>query len=151
MQYADFSDRDLQESQEFLNFMNYLNDSKDIFGANNSSSRLLTHNNHAIRNLLETDIHQLERSNGQKRSNNTSSSNHDKNKNQNLEEIFKCFICFSRVRQPQMCPHCSKLCCSSCIKKWLSEKSQCPHCRGHLKMSQLVNCRFVSEITTVRL
>ena len=68
----------------------------------------------------------------------------------NLEEIFKCFICFGRVKNAQMCPHCSKLCCNNCIKKWLTEqKSQCPHCRAPLRVSQLVNCRFVSEITTV--
>lgn len=67
-----------------------------------------------------------------------------------LEEIFKCFICFGRVKNAQMCPHCSKLCCNNCIKKWLTEqKSQCPHCRAPLKVSQLVNCRFVTEITSV--
>lgn len=68
-----------------------------------------------------------------------------------LEEIFKCFICFGRVKNAQMCPHCSKLCCNNCIKKWLTEqKSQCPHCRASLRVSQLVNCRFVSEITSVQ-
>lgn len=68
----------------------------------------------------------------------------------NLEEIFKCFICFGRVKNAQMCPHCSKLCCNNCIKKWLTEqKSQCPHCRAPLRVSQLVNCRFVTEITSV--
>ena len=33
----------------------------------------------------------------------------------NLEEIFKCFICFGKVNKAVMCPHCSKLCCSECI------------------------------------
>ncbi len=84
--------------------------------------------------------------------------NHDKTSilnlsngsNSNLEEIFKCFICFGRVKNAQMCPHCSKLCCNNCIKKWLTEqKSQCPHCRAPLRVSQLVNCRFVTEITSV--
>ena len=84
--------------------------------------------------------------------------NHDKTSvlnlsngsNSNLEEIFKCFICLGRVKNAQMCPHCSKLCCNNCIKKWLTEqKSQCPHCRAPLRVSQLVNCRFVTEITSV--
>lgn len=75
-------------------------------------------------------------------------SNSSSTKN-NLEEIFRCFICFGRVKNAQMCPHCSKLCCGSCIKKWLTEqKPQCPHCRASLRVSQLVNCRFVGEITS---
>ena len=68
----------------------------------------------------------------------------------NLEEILRCFICFGRVKGAQMCPSCSKLCCNNCIKKWLTEqKSQCPHCRCSLKVSQLVNCRFVSDLFSV--
>ena len=35
---------------------------------------------------------------------------------QNLEEIFKCFICLNKVQNAVMCPNCSKLCCSGCIK-----------------------------------
>eukprot|EP01017_Pseudomicrothorax_dubius_P013644 TRINITY_DN1608_c0_g1_i16.p1 TRINITY_DN1608_c0_g1~~TRINITY_DN1608_c0_g1_i16.p1 ORF type:complete len:523 (-),score=83.52 TRINITY_DN1608_c0_g1_i16:1073-2641(-) len=67
-----------------------------------------------------------------------------------LEEIFKCFICYSKLNNPHMCPHCSKLCCGPCIRKWLTEqKAQCPHCRTSLRVSQLVNCRFVSEISNV--
>ncbi len=46
-----------------------------------------------------------------------------------------------------MCPHCSKLCCSSCIRRWLNERKQeCPHCRSVLRQSQLVTCRFVEEV-----
>jgi len=66
-----------------------------------------------------------------------------------LEELLRCMICFGKVKNPQMCPSCSKLCCNPCIKKWLTEqKSQCPNCRCPLRTSQLVNCRFVSEIAT---
>lgn len=65
-----------------------------------------------------------------------------------LDEIFRCFICFARVKNAQMCPNCSKLCCGGCIRRWLTEqKAQCPHCRSSLRVSQLVNCRFVGEIT----
>jgi len=67
-----------------------------------------------------------------------------------LDELLRCIICFGKVKNPQMCPSCSKLCCNPCIKKWLTEqKSQCPHCRCPLRTSQLVNCRFVSEISSV--
>lgn len=81
--------------------------------------------------------------------NNRSYGNQSSGSKTHLEEIFKCFICFGRVKNAQMCPHCSKLCCNNCIKKWLTEqKSQCPHCRAPLRVSQLVNCRFVTEITS---
>ena len=34
----------------------------------------------------------------------------------NIEEIFKCFICFGKVQNAVMCPYCSKLCCGGCMK-----------------------------------
>ena len=74
-----------------------------------------------------------------------------------------------KVSNAQLCPCCSKLCCLVCIKvgnrprplrycqhgaaltfacaqRWLSERSQCPHCRAPLRVSQLVNGRFVHEV-----
>jgi len=78
----------------------------------------------------------------------SSSTNSDSRKAQ-IEDLLRCIICFNKVKNPQMCPSCSKLSCNNCIRKWLTEqKSQCPHCRCHLRASQLVNCRFVSEIAT---
>eukprot|EP00002_Diphylleia_rotans_P023896 TRINITY_DN4707_c0_g2_i2.p1 TRINITY_DN4707_c0_g2~~TRINITY_DN4707_c0_g2_i2.p1 ORF type:complete len:931 (-),score=180.40 TRINITY_DN4707_c0_g2_i2:331-3123(-) len=66
----------------------------------------------------------------------------------NIEEIFRCYICMGRVRNAQMCPSCSKMCCMICIEKWLKEqRPQCPHCRCPLRVSQLVNCRFVAELS----
>ncbi len=34
----------------------------------------------------------------------------------NLEQIFMCFICYDKVQNAVMCPHCSKLSCGQCIK-----------------------------------
>ena len=65
-----------------------------------------------------------------------------------LEDIFKCFICLGKVVDAKLCPCCSKLCCNSCITRWLTEqRPQCPHCRSPLRASNLVNCRFVAEIS----
>lgn len=65
-----------------------------------------------------------------------------------IAEIFKCFICFGKVTDAQLCPCCSKLVCLTCIQRWLLEqKPQCPHCRTPLLVSQLVSCKFISEIT----
>ncbi|XP_024371078.1 uncharacterized protein [Physcomitrium patens] len=66
-----------------------------------------------------------------------------------LAEIFRCFICLGKVVDAQLCPCCSKLVCQSCIKRWLTDqKSECPHCRAPLLLSQLVSCRFISEISS---
>lgn len=65
-----------------------------------------------------------------------------------IAEIFKCFICFGKVTDAQLCPCCSKLVCLTCIQRWLLEqKPECPHCRTPLLVSQLVSCKFISEIT----
>jgi tripartite motif-containing protein 37 len=65
-----------------------------------------------------------------------------------LADIFRCFICLGKVVDAQLCPCCSKLVCQPCIKRWLmDQKSECPHCRAPLLVSQLVSCRFISEIS----
>ncbi|XP_024391968.1 uncharacterized protein [Physcomitrium patens] len=65
-----------------------------------------------------------------------------------LAEIFRCFICLGKVVDAQLCPCCSKLVCQPCIKRWLTDqKSECPHCRAPLLVTQLVSCRFISEIS----
>ena len=60
----------------------------------------------------------------------------------------RCFICMEKLRNAHLCPHCSKLCCYMCIRRWLTEqRSQCPHCRASLHIHELVNCRWVEEVT----
>ncbi|XP_060082540.1 E3 ubiquitin-protein ligase TRIM37-like isoform X1 [Ylistrum balloti] len=65
-----------------------------------------------------------------------------------LAEVFRCFICMEKLRDARLCPHCSKLCCFICIRRWLTEqRSQCPHCRASLHTHELVNCRWAEEVT----
>ncbi|RNA39159.1 E3 ubiquitin- ligase TRIM37 [Brachionus plicatilis] len=72
----------------------------------------------------------------------------DDNSVETIAEVFKCFICMEKLRNARLCPHCSKLCCFACISRWLTEqRSQCPHCRAPLQISELVNCRWAEEIT----
>ncbi|CAG0880905.1 unnamed protein product [Darwinula stevensoni] len=68
---------------------------------------------------------------------------------ESLAEVFRCFICMEKLRDAHLCPHCSKLCCLQCIRRWLTETrpQQCPHCRAHLRLHELVNCRWVEEVT----
>eukprot|EP00871_Galdieria_phlegrea_P004135 jgi/Galph1/4722/GphlegSOOS_G3400.1 len=63
-----------------------------------------------------------------------------------LDEIFRCFVCFGRLEDPKLCPCCGKMCCHSCIRRWLTQHSECPHCRSELSMERLISCRFVEEI-----
>lgn len=67
---------------------------------------------------------------------------------EHLAEMFRCFICMERVKDARICPHCSKLCCYACIRKWLTEqRPSCPHCRATLHNNELIPCRWVEEVT----
>ncbi|XP_012275066.1 uncharacterized protein LOC105696857 isoform X2 [Orussus abietinus] len=72
----------------------------------------------------------------------------DEHSVETLAEVFRCFICMEKLQDAHLCPHCSKLCCYVCIRRWLTEqRSQCPHCRASLHLHELVNCRWVEEVT----
>ncbi|CAG5122004.1 unnamed protein product, partial [Candidula unifasciata] len=72
----------------------------------------------------------------------------EENTVESLAEVFRCFICMEKLRDARLCPHCSKLCCFPCIRRWLTEqRSQCPHCRASLHIHELVNCRWAEEVT----
>ncbi|XP_063620639.1 E3 ubiquitin-protein ligase TRIM37-like [Cydia splendana] len=67
-----------------------------------------------------------------------------------LAEVFRCFICMDKLVDAHLCPHCSKLFCYACVRRWLTAKrsrSQCPHCRASLHLHELVNCRWIEEVT----
>uniref|UniRef100_A0A4W6DIL4 Tripartite motif containing 37 n=1 Tax=Lates calcarifer TaxID=8187 RepID=A0A4W6DIL4_LATCA len=73
---------------------------------------------------------------------------HNDRLNTSIAEVFRCFICMEKLRDARLCPHCSKLCCFSCIRRWLTEqRAQCPHCRAPLQLRELVNCRWAEEVT----
>lgn len=72
----------------------------------------------------------------------------EQNTVESLSEVFRCFICMEKLRDARLCPHCSKLCCYTCIRRWLTEtRMQCPHCRAPLHINELVNCRWAEEVT----
>ena len=79
-----------------------------------------------------------------------STSPHEDPTVESLSDVFRCFICMERLRNAHLCPHCSKLCCYLCIRRWLTEqRSQCPHCRASLHIHELVNCRWVEEVSLI--
>ncbi|KAF8788084.1 E3 ubiquitin-protein ligase TRIM37 like protein [Argiope bruennichi] len=72
----------------------------------------------------------------------------DEHSLESLVETFRCFICTDKLKDAHLCPHCSKLCCYICIRRWLTDqKSECPHCRTSLLLHELVKCRWVDEVT----
>lgn len=63
-------------------------------------------------------------------------------------DLLKCFICFTKVENPVMCPSCSGFACERCLKKWITEKkSECPVCRRDLNVNQIIKCRFLKDIS----
>lgn len=46
-----------------------------------------------------------------------------------------------------MCPRCSKYGCCNCMNRWVQSKQECPHCRSPLRVSDLVNCRFLTDLS----
>eukprot|EP00041_Stephanoeca_diplocostata_P023395 m.574571 g.574571 ORF g.574571 m.574571 type:complete len:746 (+) comp22280_c0_seq3:282-2519(+) len=64
-----------------------------------------------------------------------------------LSDVFKCMICLHRSRAAHICPHCSKICCYNCAKRWLINGTSCPHCRKPVSLEQLVNCRWVDDVS----
>lgn len=41
---------------------------------------------------------------------------------QGINDVFRCFICMDKLKDARLCPHCSKLCCFACIRRWLVEQ-----------------------------
>lgn len=121
-----------------------IDDNDDVVSINDS---LITNSHSTNRNRI-ADIGTIQ-SNNPRISNRHVREEQKNNANQNIEELFKCFICFSKIEDAVICPSCSKLCCRDCIRKWLIEqRQQCPHCRSALQVHQLVSCnRIVKEIT----
>lgn len=65
---------------------------------------------------------------------------------QQLEELLNCQICYCKVANPSMCPHCSKLYCDNCLRRSLEVKPECPNCRKTLRGEAPRVARFVNEI-----
>lgn len=67
-----------------------------------------------------------------------------------FQELMSCFICFSPVKEPVMCPSCSKFACETCLKNWIIDrKAECPACRTSLGLSQYVRIRFLNDLSSI--
>ena len=61
------------------------------------------------------------------------------------ESFFECLICLEKPSDAQLCRHCSKVFCLSCIHRWLDDHSVCPHCKKGIRKEDLVKCRWAEE------
>lgn len=56
-----------------------------------------------------------------------------------IAELLRCYICMEGLTEATICPHCSKLGCYACIKRWVTDsRSDCPHCRMTLTTRDLI-------------
>ncbi|XP_055546431.1 E3 ubiquitin-protein ligase TRIM37-like [Wyeomyia smithii] len=68
-----------------------------------------------------------------------------------LEELevmsfFECCICQRNLKDAQLCPHCSKMFCRTCIFTWFEKDKSCPCCRIHIDESSLVKGRSIEDM-----
>ncbi|XP_076447739.1 uncharacterized protein LOC143284692 [Babylonia areolata] len=56
---------------------------------------------------------------------------------QELEELMKCPICFDLMQAPVILPSCEHNYCSLCIRRYFSQREQCPMCGSPASSNQL--------------
>ena len=64
-----------------------------------------------------------------------------------IRDKLKCFICFGKVVNAMMCPHCKKLACEQCIKTVLEKTSTCSYCKNLLLIDELVKIPMLNDFT----
>ncbi|XP_053325922.1 E3 ubiquitin-protein ligase RAD18 [Spea bombifrons] len=65
---------------------------------------------------------------------------------QDLDDLFRCGICFDYFNIAMIIPQCSHNYCSLCIRKFLSYKTQCPTCCVAVTESDLRNNRILDDL-----
>ena len=61
-----------------------------------------------------------------------------------------CCVCLDTVKNPKLCPACSKMFCFSCIKQCFATsngRKRCPLCRHYVRdINQFINCHWVEQL-----
>ncbi len=63
----------------------------------------------------------------------------------NINEEENCIICYENMIEPIMTP-CAHLFCENCIKTCINMKPECPMCKSHISMNELVNIKPKKEL-----
>ena len=62
-------------------------------------------------------------------------------------ENFDCRICFSTVKDPELCKTCGQIFCKNCLEIWLQhDRDTCPNCRGNILATDYENRRDVVKV-----
>lgn len=65
-----------------------------------------------------------------------------------IRDHLKCYICLTKVRKPKMCKYCKKICCQSCIDKWLTNHSYCGLCKQNVTQQDMIPIPFLDDMST---
>ena len=65
-----------------------------------------------------------------------------------IRDKLKCFICFGKLVNATMCPHCKKLACEQCIKTVLEKCSVCSNCKNILLIDELIKIPMLNDFTS---
>ena len=65
-----------------------------------------------------------------------------------IRDKLKCFICFGKVKNAMMCPHCKQLACEQCIKTVLPKSNICSNCKSIVLLNDMVKVGFLDEFTS---
>uniref|UniRef100_A0A182J6S9 Uncharacterized protein n=1 Tax=Anopheles atroparvus TaxID=41427 RepID=A0A182J6S9_ANOAO len=73
-----------------------------------------------------------------------------------LGDTIECPICLNSVEDARLCPECSKLFCSGCIRQWLHREEsengspKCPHCKSQQRLEDFITFRSGSAIDALK-
>ena len=65
-----------------------------------------------------------------------------------IRDHLKCYICLTKVMKPKMCKFCKKICCESCIDKWLLNHDYCGICKHNVTQQDMITLPFLDDMST---
>ena len=58
-----------------------------------------------------------------------------------------CHVCLDTIKNPKLCPACSKMFCFPCIRQCFLTSKKCPHCRRYVSdINKFINCPWVEQL-----
>ena len=75
----------------------------------------------------------------------------NRNLNQSVFDLMKCFICLSPTTDPLSCPKCNNFACKKCLEKYFdhSIKKKCPLCKQDIIFDELIENELITDIEDI--
>ncbi len=75
----------------------------------------------------------------------------NRNLNQSVFDLMKCFICLSPTTDPLSCPKCNNFACKKCLEKYFdhSIKKKCPLCKQDIVFDELIENELITDIEDI--